>query len=306
MTKVLKNTAAGYTESEDYRCLENLQRSFASLFPVYIGWENNNPSHLFEPTERDNHVLHFVTKGRGRLILEDGEREVGMGDVFYIAPGMKAGYVADGEKPWSYVWIGYNGVRAQEYSRLAGFSEKQPVRKSGFVDKVANYIEEALNAHTMTTADELHREAVLMEIFAILIRENEEGSAGCGIKTEEPDFVQRSLDYISQNFDRNIRINDLANYLGVSRSYLSSSFKKSVGCSPQNYILNLRMERARNLLRSTSLPVNLVADSVGYEDQLAFSKAFKQYYGLSPRDYRKGGQELRVFEKKGDFVGSKL
>ena len=94
--------------------------------------------------------------------------------------------------------------------------------------------------------------------------------------------------------------------LGVSRSYLSSCFKKSVGCSPQAFILNLRMERAGTLLRTTTLPVNVISGAVGYQDQLAFSKIFKQFYGVSPRDFRKGGFEVVRFTKKGDFENTML
>ena len=98
----------------------------------------------------------------------------------------------------------------------------------------------------------------------------------------------------------------MASKLGVSRSYLSSCFKKSVGCSPQVFILNLRMERAGSLLRTTTLPVNVISAAVGYQDQLAFSKIFKQFYGVSPRDFRKGGCEVRVFSKKGDYENTLL
>jgi AraC-like DNA-binding protein len=111
-----------------------------------------------------------------------------------------------------------------------------------------------------------------------------------------------AMGYISQNYDKNIRIHELASRLGVSRSYLSSCFRKSVGCSPQTFILNLRMERAGSLLRTTTLPVNIISAAVGYQDQLAFSKIFKQFYGVSPRDFRKSGQEVKVFGKKGDFI----
>ena len=62
------------------------------------------------------------------------------------------------------------------------------------------------------------------------------------------------------------------------------------------------MERAGSLLRTTTLPVNIISAAVGYQDQLAFSKIFKQFYGVSPRDFRKSGQEVKVFGKKGDFI----
>ena len=67
--------------------------------------------------------------------------------------------------------------------------------------------------------------------------------------------------------------------------------------------MNLRMDKARSLLTKTDLPINAVASAVGYSDQLAFSKIYKQYYGLSPKAYREQGEELIVFAKKGDYEG---
>ena len=61
------------------------------------------------------------------------------------------------------------------------------------------------------------------------------------------------------------------------------------------------MERAASLLRTTTLPVNVISITVGYPDQLAFSKIFKQYYGTSPSEFRKSGQEVKLFNRKGDF-----
>jgi YesN/AraC family two-component response regulator len=144
--------------------------------------------------------------------------------------------------------------------------------------------------------------SLVLKIMSILIRENETNTDAAARSPEEPDFVRLAMQYISQNFDKNLRIHDIAAELGVSRSYLSSCFRKSVGCSPQTFILNLRMERAGSLLRTTTLPVNIISAAVGYQDQLAFSKIFKQFYGVSPRDFRKSGQEVKVFGKKGDFI----
>lgn len=185
---------------------------------------------------------------------------------------------------------------------MAGLSAEEPVGQCEEIDRIHGMVDEILHAPQPLASNELHRAAVLMEIFSILIREKEKMKEPGSASVEEPDFVRMAIRYISQNYDKNIRIHDLASQLGVSRSYLSSCFRKSVGCSPQTYILNLRMERAGSLLRTTTLPVNIISAAVGYQDQLAFSKIFKQFYGVSPRDFRKSGQEVKVFDKKGDFI----
>lgn len=71
-----------------------------------------------------------------------------------------------------------------------------------------------------------------------------------------------------------------------------------MGCSPQEYLVNLRMDKAQSLLKKTDLPINAIASAVGYQDQLAFSKIFKQNFGVSPRAFREQGEELIVFHEK--------
>jgi len=307
MKEMLDNKAiSGYTVSESFRCLENIPRMSSDLFLSYCGWEKTTPSQLFAPASRRNHVIHFVLSGKGKMFYGNKTWEITRGQAFYIAPGEEIGYVSDENDPWSYVWIGYNGVRAEEYSGLAGFTVDHPVRDCADIEKIAELIEEILQARSLTPAENLYRMSFVLEILSILIRECEEIAARDARNPEEPDFVRYAMEYISKNFDKDLRIHDMASKLGVSRSYLSSCFKKSVGCSPQVFILNLRMERAGSLLRTTTLPVNVISDAVGYQDQLAFSKIFKQFYGVSPRDFRKGGCEVRVFSKKGDYENTML
>lgn len=297
---------SGYTVSETYRCLENIPRMSSDLFLSYCGWEQTTPLLMFSPTERRNHVIHFVLSGKGKLFLGNKSIDISEGQIFYIAPGEKIGYVSDRDDPWSYVWIGYNGVQAEEYSKLAGLSPDNPVRDCSKINTIAALIDDLLKARALNVADNLHRMSILLEILSVLIRECEQNSSHEPVNPDEPDFVRSALEHISKNYDKNLKISDIAAELGVSRSYLSSCFKKAVGCSPQSFILNLRMERAGSLLRTTTLPINVISGAVGYQDQLAFSKIFKQFYDVSPSDFRKGGYEVRVFSKKGDYDNTLL
>ena len=307
MNELLDTKAvSGYTHSDSFRCLENLPRMSSDLFLSYCGWERTTPLQLFSPTERRNHVIHFVLSGKGKMVFGNKTWEISEGQIFYIAPGEKIGYVSDRDDPWSYVWIGYNGVQAEEYSKMAGLTLENPVRFCAAINEISDIIEELLKAQALTTAENLLRMSLVLKIMSILIRENEQNTAIVSRNPEEPDFVRLAMQYITKNFDQNLRIHDIAAELRVSRSYLSNCFKKSVGCSPQAFILNLRMERAGSLLRTTTLPVNVISGAVGYQDQLAFSKIFKQFYGVSPRDFRKGGCEVRVFSQKGDYDNTML
>ena len=95
----------------------------------------------------------------------------------------------------------------------------------------------------------------------------------------------------------NVKINDVAQQIGINRSYLTSIFRKQVGMSPQEYLMQYRMDKAQDLLVESDISVQEIALRVGYENALTFSKIFKSYYGLSPAHYRQ--QKRRTEEEPG-------
>ena len=106
-----------------------------------------------------------------------------------------------------------------------------------------------------------------------------------GIITNGEVYIQRAEKFIQQNY-ATIRVSDVIEYIGFTRSYFTSCFTRLVGISPQEYILKCKLESSCNLLTRTDLSIQNVAARVGYENQLTFSKIFKKYYGISPLNYR--------------------
>ncbi len=104
--------------------------------------------------------------------------------------------------------------------------------------------------------------------------------------TKHYDYVEFVKEYIAQNYMNDISFLDLARVAHVSRSYLSSLFKKEVGCCFQTYIVNFRIDKAIEILIRGSIPLSEVATLVGYQDYAQFSKMFKKYKGYSPKQYR--------------------
>ena len=92
--------------------------------------------------------------------------------------------------------------------------------------------------------------------------------------------------WLELQYDRPISIEQLSKSLGYHRTHLSKLFKQTVGLSPMQYLMQLRLERAKTLLDS-KWTVEQIASSVGFSDPLHFSKQFRRKYGLSPSAYRK-------------------
>lgn len=300
----------GFTSHARYKCLEDLQKDSVDLCVTYCGWEYCNPGYRFGPNKREAYVLHIIKRGKGKLEMNKRVYELQAGDAFFIPPGVEAWYEADREDPWCYMWVGFVGIKADECMSGAGFSQRSPVRKVHCVKEVGGYIDQMLEAHQLTYGDELKRNAMLFLCFSVLMDDYRQNFAGGGISANHPYpgsvYVKHAMEYIKHHYNESVKIGDLADFIGVNRSYLTSSFKKTTGCSPQEFLVNLRMDKAKSLLKKTDLSINAVAGAVGYTDQLAFSKVFKKHCGKSPRMYREEKSELVILKDKGYSITEKL
>jgi two-component system response regulator YesN len=97
--------------------------------------------------------------------------------------------------------------------------------------------------------------------------------------------VEKVKKYLASNYMRDISLDDMAEYVSISSYYLSRIFKKVEGINFKDYLIKIRMEKAKNMLRTGDKSVKQVGISVGYSDQDYFSKAFKKYTSFSPREY---------------------
>nr|WP_244987312.1 AraC family transcriptional regulator [Winslowiella toletana] len=94
---------------------------------------------------------------------------------------------------------------------------------------------------------------------------------------------------MERNYHENITISDIAACCRVDRSYLSRLFKARFGYGPKHYLILLRMNVATSLLVDARLPIKVIAFSVGYRDQMQFSRVFRQIWQMSPGEWRRQG-----------------
>ncbi|MGL6200914.1 MAG: AraC family transcriptional regulator [Lachnospiraceae bacterium] len=293
----------GFTSPVQHKYLDDLQRDYVDLYLSYCGIEDVYPGFAFGPKIRTEYVLHIVLNGTGTFTTNGKSYSLTQNQAFLIYPDVETFYQADADNPWSYMWVGFDGLRANECAANAGFSPESPVRTLVTVDKLKDYITQMLNSQELTYANDLERTGLLMMFWSVLINDYI-SSIPTRKNYDYPGsvYVKSAINYMSHNFASKIKISELADHLGINRSHLTSSFKKVLRISPQEFLINLRMEKAASLLKKTSLPVSEIAEQVGYDDPLSFSRSFKKKFDLSPRAYRKcpEPEELITAERKGD------
>lgn len=115
-------------------------------------------------------------------------------------------------------------------------------------------------------------------------------SPNAGISTEQS--ILDCVEYIEEHYQEMLERDALAKKFSISSSYFSVLFKKHVGCSPVQYITKVRIEKAKELLKDSSVPVSAIAFEVGFNDPLYFTRVFSRQVGHTPKQYREGALSL--------------
>lgn len=293
------DTKAKYTDSSNYKCLEYLKKTSVELYLVYCGNETCQAGHTYGPASRHEYLLHYIISGEGSFTVDDHTIHLKQHDTFLIYPNEITTYSADTQNPWTYIWIAFDGTRASECLHYAGFSETTRVRTFCCEEILIECVNKMLAAHQLTYTNDLIRQSQLMYFLATLMNEYQTTQPAHAVhEYPQQAYIDYAINFIEQNFQKNIKISDLSNYIGLNRSYLTKLFKKILNISPQEYLLEVRMNKASALLMSTNFPVNQIANMVGYNDALTFSKTFKTKFGISPKSYRNRDNELIFSDEK--------
>ena len=101
-----------------------------------------------------------------------------------------------------------------------------------------------------------------------------------------PRVLRRVREYIDGNIDQRISVELLAGLANLSVCYFVRAFKQSTGITPHDYLIRQRVERTKQLLSDSGMPLSEIALAAGFADQSHFSRRFRQHVGMSPRDYR--------------------
>lgn len=141
-----------------------------------------------------------------------------------------------------------------------------------------------------TAEDGLYVDTLAHMIAVHLARQHSQRSkvsAYAGPSTISSSRIKRLIEFVEQNLDRDLSLEAMAHEVGISALYLPRAFKSAVGQSPHQYVLARRIERARELLRNTDLPIVDIALSAGFSSQSHLSNWFVRVVGVSPAAYRR-------------------
>lgn len=258
---------------------------FVDLNLYQYGWEQTEPLHSYGPYARNHYLFHYVISGKGLLLANGQEYAIEGGHGFLITPGEVTTYRADEQDPWEYTWIEFDGLRAHEALNLAGISGQNPVYSPASA-KAGQLLQEQMLFLVNHSQDSPLRQIGYGFLF---LDQLVQSSA-----SHQAQSPRRLRDFLYEGGSVLHRAALQRRYF--HRGYLlllrtePQLFQQGVpgyhGESPQGFLLHYRMARAAQLLTESRLPISTISTMVSYPNQLHFSRAFKNVYGISPRDYR--------------------
>lgn len=255
-----------------------------SLSVCNVGHQKCNAAHQWGPGSKDHYLIHHIVEGKGYYHCNGKIFSLKAGDSFLIYPNREVYYYADKKEPWEYSWIGFTGNDAPSILQTTQFSPATPVTynniHSGEINQRMNQI---YNARGTDYVNAVEMAGYLYMLLAIYMREAEKKNKMS--RTES--YVIKSIEYISSNYSQPITINDIAAYVGLSRSHLFRSFQAVLNKSPKEYLSEYRIKQACYLLTHSTMSMTDIAEAVGFDNGLYFSKAFHRQMGLPPTEYAK-------------------
>ncbi|MDM8144289.1 AraC family transcriptional regulator [Megamonas hypermegale] len=249
----------------------------------YGGWEVCEPLHTFGPAIRQHYLLHYVTRGKGKLWIGEAKNtcyEIGANTIFLIKPGVVTTYAADKNEPWEYCWICIDGYEVSRILRDCGFNNDSPL----FFDKSGGRVQSAIVNFVFSYRRNKHNEYTLLSRLYNFFAQMKRQYKRTNIKSV---YVEQAIDYIYENYNKNITIGDMANHLNIDRTYLYRLFKRECNVSPQKYLLNFRLRVAVNKLENTQKSIMEIAEECGFNNVSLFCHQFKKVYSDTPLNYRK-------------------
>ena len=171
-------------------------------------------------------------------------------------------------------------IRGREVLDMILAAGKFFLLRTGIDEKTESYQAFELQCMQCETTEALIK--ALKELQSNLISELEQAK-----ENESSRPIRMAKKYIMQNFHRNISLEEVCEHVGFSAAYFSAMFKKETGEGFAKYLMRIRMEEAKQLLRETGIPVAEICEKVGYNDRKHFTHTFHKYTGVNPAEYRK-------------------
>ncbi|WP_257669778.1 helix-turn-helix domain-containing protein [Parapedobacter tibetensis] len=232
----------------------------------------------------DGYYIVFITNGSGTFeSAKTAPQQVEAGTCFILFPGIWHRYKPNPLVGWEEYWVGFNGAYPQHIMEKF-FNRKNPFIKTGLnKDLLAAF---TLLLGTVSQAQIGYPQLISGIALQVLGLLNNIRLADNINNDPESIWVSQAVFMLQNQLSNSVNMEELVEQFPISYSKFRKSFKRLTGKSPNQYHLDLRLDKAEELLKNTNLSVKEIGYHTGFDSPYYFSRAFKGKFGVSPKIFR--------------------
>lgn len=227
----------------------------------------------------------YITSGRGYFECESyGTCTVAAGDILLLFPGVRHAYRPSRETGWHEYWVGFSGEHAYRLWHNGLFTPRRAVHHIGLNQELmADYEQIVRLCRQQTPGFQVRLGALVLQLLAHI------HAIETTSRTETGDslLVQRARAVMQEYVEEGIAVQDIAAQIGVGYTRLLSIFRTYTGLTPYQYFLQMRVHRAKELLRVPHVSIKEVSARLNFENQYYFSRIFRKKAGMSPSEWKR-------------------
>ncbi|GGD48452.1 AraC family transcriptional regulator [Paenibacillus nasutitermitis] len=253
-----------------------------------IGWQSTcsanygNEGHA--RTDHGHVVFQYTLSGEGKIEIggESSVLHAGKGFLVKIPSSHHYYYAGRQDQPWEFIWLNAKGEDAvRMWERI--LARKGPIVS---LQAGSQTLERFWELYRAVSIDGISDSASLSQLLYgfMLSLLAPETSMAAGPVSPQP--IRRAKDFMREHYARSLSLEEIAANCSISRSYLCRLFQQKEGITPLEFLRRRRVEAAVALLRSTNSSVQEIGRICGFDSPSYFGKVFREYLGLSPREYR--------------------
>ena len=232
-------------------------------------------------------LIKLTVSGQGTLEYNNNIYQITPGSLFWIdCNNPQFYYTSQNVDHWHTLWVHFYGPTARSYyETFMDQNAGSPLILSDSPTKMSEIFEKLMRiygTHSNSFQDDIYASSLLTQLMVNCIRT----TLGRNVfSRQREDYFVSIQNYLDSNYNENLNLDALAQQFSINKYYLQKQFKKKMGLSPNEYLTRVRLEKAKNLLRTTNETMTQIAQEVGYTASY-FDNVFKKYESVTPHIYR--------------------
>ncbi|WP_028611744.1 helix-turn-helix transcriptional regulator [Paenibacillus harenae] len=269
-----------------------IRSSYVTYMPVSLKLHRYVPGMRLKPARFGMHSILCVTGGAGQLRMDQHKYDLLPGSCLLWSPSTFIELAAAPDRPLQLFLLQYISIplavaeseydaALHEWPNIGWDRARVELHSPAWIEPLLTQLQQALNDSRPSMW--FRRQSLFLELLQVFSEATEE-------PTPTPS-IQRTIRYMELHYSEPIQAGFLPVLAGLTPSSYCRAFKKATGLTPNGYLTRLRINRAKQLLAQSNLTLKKIACSVGYQDELYFSRVFKNCEGVSPTLFTKNRLE---------------